>query len=177
MSSEPTFDYFAYGSCMCPVDLKRSVKESTYSYIVGPATLKGYRLGFYCYHPLRKCGVLDILPDANSQIEGVLYRLPQRLSSLLDAREEGYRHERVSVDCLSTCYANVRTYTVIQKLAIELPPNDWYFQVVMRGATTCGLTEQYCWKLFQHMCQLQRHHQHFLSFRGEQPFATLPHFR
>lgn len=160
---EPTFDYFAYGSCMCPVDLKRTLQESTYGYIVGPATLRGYRLGFYCYHPLRNCGVLDVLPDAQGVVEGVLYRLPMRFSALLDAREEGYRHEIVSVDCLNRTYSCVRTYTVVQKLALELPPNDWYFQVVMRGATTCGLTEQYCWKLFQHMCHLQRYHQHLIN--------------
>jgi hypothetical protein len=45
--TEPMFYYFAYGSCMCPVDLKRSLGEKTHVYVIGPATLKGYRLGFY----------------------------------------------------------------------------------------------------------------------------------
>jgi len=27
LMSEPTFYYFAYGSCMCPVDLKRTNKR------------------------------------------------------------------------------------------------------------------------------------------------------
>jgi nitrogen fixation protein NifT len=55
--------YFAYGSCMCPVDLKRSLGESTHRYVIGPATLKHHRLGFHYYSAKRQCGALDILPD------------------------------------------------------------------------------------------------------------------
>ncbi|RAQ38977.1 gamma-glutamylcyclotransferase, partial [Arthrospira sp. O9.13F] len=32
----------------------------------------------------------------------------------------------------------------------------WYFNVVLRGAVTCGLTQEYCWQLFNHMYNLQR---------------------
>ena len=98
---EPTFDYFAYGSCMCPVDLKRTLGEDTYPYVIGTALLKGYRLGFYRHSRRRNCGALDIVRDRHSQVEGVLYRLPWRLSEILDEREEvphnGYRHEYVEV--------------------------------------------------------------------------------
>lgn len=156
---EPTFHYFAYGSCMCPVDLKRTFGEDTYSYVIGTALLKGYRLGFYRHSRRRNCGVLDIVPERNSQVEGVLYRLPWRLSALLDEREEvphnGYRHEYVEVDSGGKVYQQVRTYVVVDKLKEELAPNDWYLQVVLRGATTCGLSEEYCWQLFNHMHQLQ----------------------
>ncbi|MFB2921872.1 MULTISPECIES: gamma-glutamylcyclotransferase [Aerosakkonema] len=154
------FYYFAYGSCMCPVDLKRTLGENTHDYAIGPATLKGYRLGFYKHSQLRNCGVLDIVPDRTSSVEGVLYRLPWRLSDRLDEREEvptnGYRHEMVSVSCGDILYKNVRTYVVVNKLSEELPPNDWYFNVVLRGAVTCGLPEQYCWNLFDHMYKLQQ---------------------
>ena len=156
---EPGFDYFAYGSCMCPVDLKRTFRENTHDYVVGPATLLGYRLGFYRRSQLRNCGVLDIVPDPHSQVEGVLYRLPWRLSDRLDEREEvprkGYRQEIIEVNCQGNLYKNVRTYVVVNKLNQELAPNDWYFNVVMRGALTCGLSEEYCWKLFSHMYKLQ----------------------
>lgn len=154
--AEPSFYYFAYGSCMCPVDLKRSLQEPTHAYVIGHATLPGYRLGFYRRSRFRDCGVLDVVPDPNTSVEGVLYRLPQRLSDALDIREQGYRHEQVSVRCRGRQYATVRTYTVIEKSDIEHAPNDWYFQVVMRGAVTCGLPEHYCWNLFNHMTQLQQ---------------------
>lgn len=153
------FYYFAYGSCMCPVDLKRSLGEHTHPYVIGPATLHGYRLGFFRRSRLRNCGVLDIVKDAQASVEGVLYRLPMRLSDALDEREEGYRHEMITVQQGSAQYAPVRTYTVIEKHSQEHAPNDWYFNVVLRGAVTCGLPEQYCWRLFQHMHQLQQQEQ------------------
>lgn len=165
--TEETFYYFAYGSCMCPVDLKRTMGESTYQYVIGPAILSGYRLGFYRRSQRRNCGALDVVKDANSSVEGVLYQLPWRMSPLLDEREEvrfdidqgvhvgGYQPELIEVDCSGQLYSNVRTYTVIHKLPEELAPNDWYFNVVLRGAVTCGLTPEYCWKLFEHMHKLQ----------------------
>lgn len=157
--TEATFDYFAYGSCMCPVDLERSLGERMYPYVIGPAILNHYRLGFYRRSQRRNCGVLDIVPDARSSVTGVLYRLPWRFSDALDIREEiprnGYRHEFVTVRSGDHIYTNVRTYVVVEKLNEELAPNDWYFNVVLRGAVTCGLPEQYCWQLFQHMRTLQ----------------------
>ncbi len=167
--TEPMFYYFAYGSCMCPVDLKRSLGEKTHSYIIGSATLKGYRLGFNCHSTLRNCGVLDIVKEPTTSVEGVLYQLPWRLSDALDEREgvqkSIYRHEVVDVHSGGRLYTGVRTYVVVNKLAEELAPNDWYFNVVLRGAITCGLPEQYCWKLFDHMYQLQQRHGQTQSLR------------
>jgi cation transport regulator ChaC len=150
------FYYFAYGSCMCPVDLKRSLGESTHPYVLGPAVLEGYRLGFFRRSQRRNCGVLDVVPDGSSLVHGVLYHLPWRLSAELDKREEGYRRELVTVNCGGRQYASTRTYTVVSKLTQEIAPNDWYFNVVLRGAMTCGLPEQYCWQLFHHMHSLQQ---------------------
>lgn len=167
---EPSFYYFAYGSCMCPVDLKRTLGEPTHAYVVGPATLQGYRLGFYRRSQRRNCGVLDVVPEPNSVVEGVLYHLPWRLSELLDEREEvprgGYRQEMIEVNCRNTRFTGVRTYVVVNKLAAELAPNDWYFNVVLRGATTCGLSETYCWQLFNHMHRLQREQATLRSLRS-----------
>ncbi|HEY9635741.1 MAG TPA: gamma-glutamylcyclotransferase [Coleofasciculaceae cyanobacterium] len=158
--TELTFLYFAYGSCMCPVDLKRTLGENTHSYVIGPATLKGYRLAFNRRSALRNCGVLDVVKDPSACVEGVLYRLPWRLSDRLDEREEvpqgGYRQEMVNISCQNQMYTGVRTYVVVNKLQQELAPNDWYFNVVLRGAITCGLPEEYCWNLFNHMHQLQK---------------------
>jgi cation transport regulator ChaC len=160
VTEEPSFYYFAYGSCMCPVDLKRTFGENTHHYVVGTALLPGYRLGFYRRSLRRNCGALDIVPDPIAHVEGVLYNLPWRLSGLLDEREEiprnGYRHEFVNVNHGGQIYRNVRTYVVVDKLEEELAPNDWYFNVVLRGAVTCGLSEEYRWQLFHHMYRLQQ---------------------
>jgi hypothetical protein len=126
---------------------------------VGVARLNGYRLGFYYRSPHRGCGCLDIVKDSNSYVEGVLYRLPCRLSDRLDLREDvsmgGYQHETITVRIGHQIYPQVRTYSVVNKLNYELAPNDWYSNVVLRGASTCGLTEQYFWQLFYHIYQLQ----------------------
>jgi cation transport regulator ChaC len=157
---EPMFYYFAYGSCMCPVDLKRSLGENTYPYVVGIGTLKGYRLGFYRYSQTRKCGVLDVVEDPSTNVKGVLYELPWRLSQSLDKREDvsrgGYRRETIDIHGQNQVYKDVRTYVVVNKLPQEIAPNDWYFNVVIQGAVTCGLPEEYCWNLFNHMYQLQQ---------------------
>jgi len=141
---------------MCPVDLKRSLGESTHGYVVGPALLPGYRLGFFRRSQRRNCGVLDVIQAAEAQVHGVLYRLPWRLSPALDLREEGYCQQLVTVHCQGRCYPQTRTYTVVDKLHREIPPNDWYSSVVLRGAWTCGLPEQYCWQLFHHIQRLQQ---------------------
>lgn len=159
------FHYFAYGSCMCPVDLKRSLGEHMHPYVIGGAVLRGYRLGFFRRSRLRNCGVLDIVRDTSAYVHGVLYRLPMRLSDRLDAREEGYCHETISVEYGTHVIPNVRTYTVIDKASQEHAPNDWYFTVVMRGAVTCRLPEQYCWKLFHHMQRLQDQHRESRTFK------------
>lgn len=155
------FDYFAYGSCMCPVDLRRSIGEPAHPYVLGPAVLDGYRLGFNLRSHLRNCGVLDIVPDPKSRVHGVLYRLPWRASEPLDEREQvpegNYRRAIVTVTTADgQHYGNVRTYMVVKKLARELAPNDWYFNTVLRGAMTCGLPEDYCWQLFHYMHRLQQ---------------------
>ena len=149
------FYYFAYGSCMCPVDLRRSLQEKTHAYVIGPACLKGYQLGFFRYSRRRQCGVLDVVPSSSAMVHGVLYALPWRLSPLLDRREEGYTHHHVTVQCQGKSYPHTRTYTVVDKLGHEHAPSDWYFDVVMRGALTCGLPESYCWQIFNHMHRLQ----------------------
>ncbi|WP_017659027.1 gamma-glutamylcyclotransferase [Baaleninema simplex] len=158
--SETSFYYFAYGSCMCPIDLQRTLGESTRDYVVGTAVLDGYRLAFNRRSRRRNCGVLDVVRDDNARVEGVLYRLPWRLSDRLDEREEiptgGYRRETIAVQCGDRHYSDVRTYVVVNKLPRELAPNDWYFNVVLRGAVTCGLSEAYCWRLFEHMYRLQQ---------------------
>ena len=157
--NESSFFYFAYGSCMCPIDLQRTFGEEAHHFVIGKAILRNYRLGFYRHSLRRDCGALDVVPDNYSSVEGVLYRLPWRFSDRLDEREElpknGYRHEFIEVYRGEKRYPNVRTYVVVNKLSEELAPNDWYFNVVLRGALSAGLSEKYCWKLFKHMYQLQ----------------------
>ncbi len=172
----PTFNYFAYGSCMCPQDLARSLGEPMEDYIIGTASLAGYRLGFYYYSPLRCCGALDLVEVShhhslnnnlnnngnnvpNSVVHGVLYCLPQRFSEALDRREDvpnqGYRHHYISVNCRGYIWENVRTYVVANKQPQEIAPNDWYAGVVLRGAKNSGLPPEYLYQLQSHIRKLR----------------------
>jgi cation transport regulator ChaC len=82
--------------------------------------------------------------------------LSDRLDEREGVRQGGYRQEMVDVSCQNQMHTGVRTYVVVNKLVQELAPDDWYFNLVLRGAITCGLSEEYCWKLFNHMHQLQK---------------------
>lgn len=159
-----TFYYFAYGSCMCPLDLTRTIGEDAQAMVVGTGILQDHKLAFNRAYSKRKgCGVLDVVPHQGSSVEGVLYELPWRVSDRLDIREEipinGYRHEMVQIDCNAHTYDNVRVYVVVEKEPQEVPPDDWYFYIVMRGAMTANLSRDYSWALFQHMKRLQRSQQ------------------
>ena len=159
LKTETSFYYFVYGSCMCPIDLQRSMGEDMYQYLVGKGTLKGYRLRFSRFSLNRQCGVLDVVPDAQEFVEGVLYNLPQRLSDHLDRREgvslKGYRRETITIISQTQVYKPVRTYVVVNKLNQEVAPNDTYSDTVLRGAISCGLSREYCQQLLSHMTQLQ----------------------
>jgi len=127
--------YFAYGSCMSPEDLARDVEEFE---LIGPALVRGYRLGFTRYSRMRRGGVADLVPDENSVVEGVLYRLPVEQLPALDEREgapEHYRREHVRVETPDgKVYDDVLTYVVVDKAAEEIPPHADYVQTILRGA-------------------------------------------
>ncbi len=133
-----TFYYFAYGLCMCPLDLRQTMGEDMYQYLIGTAILRGYRLRFSRFSVKRQCGVLDIRPNAAQLVEGVLSNLPKRLSLQLDKREavfqQGYRHEIIQVTTQEKLYQNVRTYVVVNKLSQEIAPNQSYYDTVLKGA-------------------------------------------
>ena len=128
-------------------------------YVVGTAVLKHHRLGFFRRSRLRNCGVLDVKPDPTRDVQGVLYRLPWPFSDRLDEREEGYHQVAVTVRCGDQLYPQTRTYTVMDKVNYEIAPNDWYASVVLRGALTCGLPDDYRWSLFHHIHDLQQREQ------------------
>ncbi|GEM_PF-2053299 len=95
----------------------------------------------------------DTTLNVELSIEGVEVRISDQIGIHIGSDKP----EQVKVFCKGQVYTHVRTYTVINKLQQELVANGWYFDVVMRGAITCGLTEEYCWRLFEHMYRLQKY--------------------
>ena len=120
---------------MSPEDLARDVEEFE---LVGPALVRGFRLGFTRYSRARRGGVADLVPDPDGVVEGVLYRLPVEQLPALDEREgapEHYRREHIRVETPDgQTYDDVLTYVVVDKAPEEIPPHADYGQTILQGA-------------------------------------------
>ncbi len=64
--------YFAYASNMEPRRFRRICPRGAF---VGPARLPGYRLAFSRYSSQRRGGSADVVPDAESDVWGMLYEV------------------------------------------------------------------------------------------------------
>lgn len=146
--------YFAYGSCMSPEDLARDVAEFE---VVGPALVRGFRLGFTRYSRARRGGVADLVPDLAGVVEGVLYRLPVEQLAALDEREgapDNYRRDFIAVRTPDgRIHDGVLTYVVADKSSEEIPPHPDYVATIMSGATVM-LSPHYVEKIRGHIQQL-----------------------
>lgn len=146
--------YFAYGSCMSPEDLARDVSDFE---LIGPALVRGFRLGFTRYSRSRRGGVADLVPDITGVVEGVLYRLPIEQLAALDEREgapDNYRRDFIAVRRPDgAMFDGVLTYVVADKTAEEVPPHPDYVATILTGATAY-LSPPYVAKIRDHVQQL-----------------------
>ncbi|MDL4842198.1 gamma-glutamylcyclotransferase family protein [Aquibacillus rhizosphaerae] len=131
--------YFAYGSCMSLIDLKRHVPEAIY---VESAILKDYRLGFTLWSKHRQGGVADIVSEIGSEVEGKIFDVPNFKG--LDLRE-GHPHmyRRISVEVYPFNQSKpivLSTYEVVNKKK-EMDPSKSYADIIMDGCV--HLTDGY----------------------------------
>ena len=138
--------YFAFGSNMLLERLKRRVPSA---HALGIATLGGYALRF---NKLSKdgSGKANIVPSADPRavVYGVLYHLDDDERPRLDKAEglgNGYqvRHLRVrrnGAESEEDVFAYVAAPGAIHD---DLPPFQWYKNMVIDGATQNGLPESY----------------------------------
>jgi gamma-glutamylcyclotransferase (GGCT)/AIG2-like uncharacterized protein YtfP len=117
---------FAYGTLMCD-DIMAEVSGAQLSPI--PATLRGYRR-------LRVKGehYPGLIPDAEGQVEGVVYRsVPQSAWIRLDRFEgEMYSREIVQVALADQTVAEAETYVVRADFMDRLDEAEWDFAVFLR---------------------------------------------
>jgi gamma-glutamylcyclotransferase (GGCT)/AIG2-like uncharacterized protein YtfP len=76
--------YFAYGSNLDEGQLRRRCPSSK---LIGPAVLRGYRIGFAGFSLARGGGVATIIPQRGARVQGLLYTLAGSDISQLDAFE------------------------------------------------------------------------------------------
>lgn len=124
--------YFAFGSCMCPEDLSRTVESS----FVNTARIKNHKLAFTRYSHGRSGGVADIVKSKGDYVEGVLMIVDNfKALDLREGHPTVYKRKRISVylnghDTPVIAY----TYVVVNREKAEVQPTEDYCEVIRSGA-------------------------------------------
>lgn len=133
--------YFAYASNMDPQTYRRRCPSAK---VMGIARVPGYRLGFTRYSRARRGGSADIVPDASSEVWGVLYEVDQACLASMDKVEgvpSAYRREQVEV--IASGGDRRQAITYVANRTGEYRPDRAYLKVILRGARAHGLPDSY----------------------------------
>ncbi|MFA9461616.1 gamma-glutamylcyclotransferase family protein [Thiohalorhabdus methylotrophus] len=137
-----TLHYLAFGSNLHPLRLGERVPSAR---LLGRVDLSGYQLAFHKrgYDGSGK-GNLVYTGDSGDRAFGALFEIAAGEKPDLDAVEgEGYRDDRMEVQ------VNGRRYSAFVYLGEEdfiepdLPPYDWYRDIVWHGARYQGAPADY----------------------------------
>jgi cation transport regulator ChaC len=124
---------------------------------LGRAVLTGYKLGFTRYSSGRNGGVADIIPDPQSIVEGILYRICEDEERELDYREGVavgiYERLFVTVEFAGQRLQDVLTYTICEKSPYEFVPSERYARIILDGADE--LSDDYRQFLANHIHSLR----------------------
>lgn len=140
---EARLPYFAYGSSMCERKFLERLgwkeEEKDYFKEMEPraAVLNGYRLAFnkQAADGLPGEGAPNLVPDANGQVEGVLYQLPRVAVDFLGQTEKGYHEVTVKVQADGK-EIEAMTYVADAEGADEnLKPTKELLDVMKEGAS------------------------------------------
>lgn len=129
MSGRGDFRYFAYGSNLWP---PRMTSRCPSAEVVGTARLDGWA-PVYDKPGADGTAKLNIRPEPDSSVEGVVYEIDDADRASLDAAEPRYTPIEVVVDGEPTL-----TYTY-EGAPHDIPPAHWYVATVSDGAHHHGL--------------------------------------
>ena len=158
-SFAPPLLYFAYGSNMDPIQMRRRCPSARF---VGIARLAGHRLAFSRRSMRRRSGVADVVPDpvgvgevgaAGAEVWGIVYRLlSARDIAVLDAAEgfdphrrraQSYIRETRLVELGAGGKPTPVNIYIAQRQKSPPLPTAAYMDHLMRGAAHWGLPEGY----------------------------------
>jgi hypothetical protein len=149
-SCTPPLYYFAYGSNMDPVQIRRRCPSARF---VGIAKLPDHRLAFSRRSMRRRSGVADVVPAAGAEVWGIVYRLMSaRDIAVLDAAEgfrptrkraQGYIREVRLVTLGGYGKPTPVNIYIAQRQYAPPPPTAAYIAHMTRGAEHWGLPEGY----------------------------------
>ncbi len=143
-----TIKYFAYGSNMHPLRLRRRVPSCR---VVGVARLDGYCLTFHKRgrDGSGKCNV-HVSTNPGDQVEGVVYEMDGSDKVMLDRAEglgQGYDEATLTVLSAGIEYRAFLYVADGRFIDDSLTPYTWYKALVVGGACHHGLSPQYVKKI------------------------------
>ena len=122
--------YFAYGSNLHHLQMKRRCKDSIF---LKKINLKDFRLTFRNMYA-------DIEPKKNSIVQGALFKISKIDEKKLDVYED---YPIVYKKYYFTYYEKkIMTYTMVKKTLFTYP-TERYLNIVKRGYKDCSLDKEY----------------------------------
>lgn len=137
---------FGYGSLLDQECAECTVPDIKYLY---NALLPGYRVACTRFSRKRGGGVADVVPDRSCDVWGAVYCVDESGLTELDRREGvhdlSYRREYMTVfrDGYPDHPAEAAIYTVVEKSEEVIPCADKYRNIILRGAWSRCLPDQY----------------------------------
>jgi len=124
--------YFAYGSNLHHLQMKRRCKDSIF---LKKINLKNFKLTFRS-----KYRAADIEPKKNSSVPGALFEISKNDEKKLDIYED---YPILYKKYYFTYYGKkVMTYTMTKKTIFTFP-TEHYLNIVMNGYKDCNLDRSY----------------------------------
>ena len=147
-----TLYYLAYGSNLHPLRLQERVSSAR---LLGPVSLPGYRLVFHKVGAdgSGKCNIRNTR-HAHDTVHAALFSIHATHKPLLDSFEgRGYVDIEMQVEFDGATYS---TFVYVAKAAFineDLPPFDWYRDLVLHGAHHHGFPDHYIADIRQTMAR------------------------
>lgn len=133
--------YFAYGSNMDWQQMQRRCPSAKF---VCVARLTDYQFTIGRHSRLRHCGTATIAAQRGSEVCGIVYDVSDEDLLALDAFEDGYRRELVSVTALNDGDVPLETLVYIAEKEENVPlPDAGYKQHMLDGARHWRLPPSY----------------------------------
>jgi gamma-glutamylcyclotransferase (GGCT)/AIG2-like uncharacterized protein YtfP len=124
--------YFAYGSNLNHLQMKRRCKDSIF---LKKINLSNFKLTFRSRYR-----AADIEPKKKSIVQGALFEISKSDEKKLDVYED---YPTLYKKYYFTYYGKkVMTYTMVKKSAFKFP-TERYLNVVKRGYKDCGLDKKF----------------------------------
>ena len=134
--------YFAYGSNMDWQQMQRRCPSAKF---VCVGRLQNYHFAIARHSRLRRCGTATIVAQRGSEVWGIVYEVSDDDLRALDAFEDGYRRETVSVTALNDGNAPLQALVYIAEREENVPlPNAAYKRHILDGARHWKLPASYC---------------------------------